>query len=89
MGPMCFDYGFGPFRWVCTSGKPEDLAYTDQLAADVLEKLLDTAPDSIRPQLSDNLHWGARGFSKQAGGWLAGPHSLCRCTRQNANRPGF
>lgn len=57
MGPMCFDYGFGPFRWVCTSGKPKDLAYTDQLAAEVLESLLKKAPESIQPQLRDNLHW--------------------------------
>ena len=57
MGPMCFDYGFGPFRWVCTSGKAEDLAFTDQLAAEVLESLLETAPESIQPQLRDNLHW--------------------------------
>lgn len=57
MGPMCFDYGFGPFRWVCTSGKPEDLRATDQIAAEVLEELLKVAPASIQPQLSDNLHW--------------------------------
>lgn len=57
MGPMCFDYGFGPFRWVCTSGKAEDLRETDRIAARVLEELLKTAPASIRPQLSDNLHW--------------------------------
>lgn len=57
MGPMCFDYGFGPFRWVCTSGKPEDLRATDQIAAKVLEDLLATAPESIQPQLKDNLHW--------------------------------
>jgi len=57
MGPMCFDFGFGPFRWVCTSGKAEDLAYTDQLAAEVLAKLLEDAPESIQSQLSDNLHW--------------------------------
>jgi urocanate hydratase len=57
MGPMCFDYGFGPFRWVCTSGKPEDLQATDQIAAKVLQELLETAPESIQPQLKDNLHW--------------------------------
>ncbi len=57
MGPMCFDYGFGPFRWVCTSGNPEDLATTDQIAAEVLEELLVTAPEEIKLQLSDNLHW--------------------------------
>ena len=57
MGPMFFDYGFGPFRWVCTSGKPEDLEITDRLAAEVLEEMCRTAPASIRGQLEDNLHW--------------------------------
>ncbi|HPT04936.1 MAG TPA: urocanate hydratase, partial [Bacteroidales bacterium] len=57
MGPMCFDYGFGPFRWVCTSGKPEDLHVTDQLAAEVLEDMLKTAPAEIHQQLEDNLRW--------------------------------
>jgi urocanate hydratase len=57
LGPMCFDYGFGPFRWVCTSGNPEDLRKTDQLAAEVLQALLATAPPSIAQQLQDNLTW--------------------------------
>ncbi len=57
MGPMCFDYGFGPFRWVCTSGKAEDLALTDRLAAEVIEDLMKSAPSEIQQQLSDNLHW--------------------------------
>lgn len=57
LGPMCFDYGFGPFRWVCTSGKPEDLAYTDGLAQSVLEKLKEDAPDEIAQQLEDNISW--------------------------------
>ena len=57
MGPMCFDYGFGPFRWVCASGSPQDLSLTDQLAAEVLEQLLEKAPDDIRQQTADNLHW--------------------------------
>ena len=57
MGPMFFDYGFGPFRWVCTSGKPEDLEMTDRLAAEVLEDMCRTSPGSIRGQLEDNLHW--------------------------------
>jgi urocanate hydratase len=57
MGPMCFDYGFGPFRWVCASGSPQDLALTDQLAAEVLEQLLEKAPEDIRQQTADNLHW--------------------------------
>jgi urocanate hydratase len=57
MGPMCFDYGFGPFRWVCTSGKPEDLRFTDQLAGQVLEDMLNTAPIEIHAQLNDNIQW--------------------------------
>lgn len=57
MGPMCFDYGFGPFRWVCTSGNSHDLDLTDQLAADVLEEILKTAPTEIHPQLKDNIDW--------------------------------
>ena len=57
MGPKFFDYGFGPFRWVCSSGDPADLAKTDRLAGDVLEDMLATAPEDIRAQLADNLHW--------------------------------
>jgi urocanate hydratase len=57
MGPLCFDYGFGPFRWVCTSGKDEDLAITDRLAAEVLESMLREAPPEIHPQLQDNIQW--------------------------------
>ena len=57
MGPLFFDYGFGPYRWVCTSSKPEDLAYTDNLAADVLEQIMNEAPEEIKSQLADNIHW--------------------------------
>lgn len=57
MGPMFFDYGFGPFRWVCTSGNPEDLAVTDRLAAEILEDIMLTAPDEIKGQMADNIHW--------------------------------
>jgi urocanate hydratase len=57
MGPLCFDYGFGPFRWVCTSGREEDLAITDALASQALTEMLSSAPDDIRPQLSDNIRW--------------------------------
>lgn len=57
MGPMCFDYGFGPFRWVCTSSDPADLETTDQLACEVLEEIAKTAPVEIREQLNDNIHW--------------------------------
>ncbi|MDE6268972.1 MAG: urocanate hydratase [Muribaculaceae bacterium] len=57
MGPGFFDYGFGPFRWVCASGDPEDLALTDKLAAEVLEEVLSNAPEEIHGQLRDNIHW--------------------------------
>lgn len=57
MGPMCFDYGFGPFRWVCASGKEEDLAKTDALACEVLEKLAQDAPPEIQQQMQDNITW--------------------------------
>lgn len=57
MGPLFFDYGFGPFRWVCTSSDPKDLALTDRIAAGVLEQLAAKAPAEIRKQMEDNLHW--------------------------------
>ena len=57
MGPLFFDYGFGPFRWVCTSCDPDDLALTDQLAAEALEEIRKTTTDDIRGQLDDNIHW--------------------------------
>lgn len=57
MGPMCFDYGFGPFRWVCASGKPEDLELTDALACKVLEDLKKNAPEEIQQQMEDNITW--------------------------------
>lgn len=57
MGPMFFDYGFGPFRWVCTSCRPEDLAETDRIATEVLEEIAKHAPEDILGQLNDNIHW--------------------------------
>ncbi len=62
MGPMCFDYGFGPFRWVCASGKESDLALTDKIACTVLERLQKDAPQEIQEQMQDNIQWikGAR-----------------------------
>ena len=57
MGPMCFDYGFGPFRWVCTSCKPEDLDVTDDIAGNIIEKLAASAPAEIKQQMLDNLRW--------------------------------
>ena len=57
MGPLYFDYGFGPFRWVCMSERPEDLAKSDEIAVNVLKKELETAPEEIQGQLNDNIHW--------------------------------
>jgi urocanate hydratase len=57
MGPLFFDYGFGPFRWVCTSGKPEDLAVSDRIAAAVLEEIASTSPKETEMQMRDNIHW--------------------------------
>ncbi len=57
LGPMCFDYGFGPFRWVCTSGKPEDLRKSDRIAAKVLKEIMQNSPASIQQQMQDNITW--------------------------------
>ena len=57
MGPMCFDYGFGPFRWVCASGKPDDLQKTDEIACEVLEELMKNSPAEIQQQMQDNITW--------------------------------
>ena len=57
MGPMCFDYGFGPFRWVCASGKAEDLAKTDAIACQVLEHIKENSPQEIQQQMADNIQW--------------------------------
>jgi len=57
MGPMCFDYGFGPFRWVCCSNKPADLEVTDKIAIETLGELIKNSPDQIKQQMNDNIHW--------------------------------
>ncbi len=57
MGPMCFDYGFGPFRWVCTSGKPEDLQKADEIACEILEEMIQNSPEEIQQQMKDNIQW--------------------------------
>jgi urocanate hydratase len=57
LGPMCFDYGFGPFRWVCASGKSEDLDTTDQIAAEVLQEIMEKSPKEIQLQMQDNITW--------------------------------
>jgi urocanate hydratase len=62
LGPMCFDFGFGPFRWVCASGKAEDLQKTDEIACQVLEEMMKNSPAEIQQQMADNIQWikGAR-----------------------------
>jgi urocanate hydratase len=57
LGPMCFDFGFGPFRWVCASGKPEDLQRTDEIACEVLEEMMKNSPIEIQQQMADNIQW--------------------------------
>lgn len=57
LGPMCFDFGFGPFRWVCASGKPEDLQRTDEIACEVLEEMMRRSPKEIQQQMADNIQW--------------------------------
>lgn len=57
LGPMCFDYGFGPFRWVCTSGKPEDLAKSDAIATQILQEIKAHSPEEIQQQMDDNIQW--------------------------------
>ena len=57
MGPMCFDYGFGPFRWVCASGKEEDLKKTDEIACNVLTELMLNSPAETKQQMADNIKW--------------------------------
>jgi urocanate hydratase len=57
MGPMCFDYGFGPFRWVCTSSDPEDLLKSDTIACGILEEIMKNSPEEIRQQMADNIQW--------------------------------
>jgi urocanate hydratase len=57
MGPLCFDYGFGPFRWICCSNDPADLVTTDKIAIKVLEHLIKNSPEQIRQQMADNIHW--------------------------------
>jgi urocanate hydratase len=65
MGPLCFDYGFGPFRWVCTSCDPDDLIKTDKIASDILKDMLKTAPEEISQQLKDNIKWIEQAFDNK------------------------
>ena len=65
MGPMCFDYGFGPFRWVCASGSSEDLQVTDRIAAEVLSRMAEYSPDEIKQQMLDNVRWIEQAMKNQ------------------------
>ncbi|ROL61478.1 urocanate hydratase, partial [Bacteroidetes/Chlorobi group bacterium ChocPot_Mid] len=65
MGPLCFDYGFGPFRWVCTSCDPDDLIKTDKITSDILKDMLKTAPEEISQQLKDNIKWIEQAFDNK------------------------
>lgn len=65
MGPMCFDFGFGPFRWVCCSNKPSDLEKTDKIAIEILSELIKNSPEEIKQQMSDNIHWIKEAASNQ------------------------
>lgn len=69
LGPMCFDFGFGPFRWVCASGKPEDLEKTDAIACAVLEQMMQECPEEIKQQMADNIQWirGAQAYKLVVG----------------------
>ncbi len=78
MGPMCFDHGFGPFRWVCTSGDPKDLATSDRIAGDVLEAMLKEAPGEHPPADRRQPALDPQRAAEQAGGGQPGAHPLCR-----------
>ncbi len=77
MGPVCFDYGFGPFRWICCSNNPADLAVTDRIAVEQLVALAAIAPPEIKMQLEDNIHWIREASRQQACRWVAGQDPLC------------
>ena len=87
MGPLCFDYGFGPYRWVCTSGLPEDLAKTDAIAASVLRRMRKEAPEDVRQQINDNLRW--MGSQVQPTCCGSQPDSLRRRCRSPGDRPRY
>ena len=78
MGPKFFDYGFRPFRWVCTSGKPRTWPKSDAIAAEVLEEILKDAPEEVKGQLDDNIHWIREAGPNRLRGRFTGPHSLRR-----------
>ena len=86
MGPMCFDLGFGPFRWVCASGDSKDLRETDRIAGAVLEEMAEQAPPEIEQQLRDNIRWIRSAERKSAGGGLHGADPLCRLCRTHPDR---
>ena len=85
MAQCVFDYGFGPFRWVCASGEPADLDKTDAIAARVLNKIMEESPEEIQQQMQDNITWINDAKTKQASCWLTSTYSLCRCARPYGN----
>ena len=83
MGPMCFDYGFGPFRWVCSSGKQEDLVKTDAIACKVLEKIKKNSPVEIQQQMTDNIQWIKGAQENKFGSRFSSKNFICRCRGKN------
>ena len=86
MGPICFDYGFGPYRWVCTSGNPVDLAKTDEIAKSVLQKLAAESKPSIRQQLTDNIRWIEQAGRNQL---VVGSQARILCQRCRKKKNSF
>lgn len=84
MGPLFFDYGFGPFRWICTSSLPEDLAETDRIAVRILEEMLQKLRKALPPSWQI-ICIGSAGRSQSAGGGFSGPNLVCRCQRQGTD----
>ncbi|WP_420845244.1 hypothetical protein [Maribacter litopenaei] len=89
LGPMCFDYGFGPFRWVCTSGNPEDLRKTDQIALAVMQRIKSTAPIEVQQQMEDNIKWIQEAEENSLGCRITGPYFICRCRRKSHDCRGI
>ena len=89
LGPLCFDYGFGPFRWVCASGNPDDLRRTDAIAARVLRELAAQAPEDIRLQMEDNLRWIEQAEENRLVVGIASAHSLRRFRRPHCHCAGL
>ena len=83
MGPMCFDLGFGPFRWVCASGKSEGLAKSDEIAINILGKMIAESPDEIQQQLKDNIRWITEAASHRMNNLYSSKNSGCDWKTEN------